>query len=306
MKYLLIVLAVSFVFLGGNVPVADAAQTCYQMGASTREQGLTTQNKFGQQYIHETAADLVSVSLPITKTYTPGSGNVYFEIQETSGGLPTGSAVAGSFVSKNVVGFSQAVPGVEQAFICDSIPEIQTFTFSSPITLTTGTMYAFVVWANLGSNATAGWVQEFENVAPLLGLDCVGVNCTSDIGWDFTDFLGDNFDLTYSVEDAYVDLPTTDGKIDGQIANFRAWSKLDDETGGLIFTVIVMLVIFVVGMKLHVPFIIVGAVNALLIGAFTLAEITPPWILITSIGMVGFAILAKMAGLGNRSDSNEI
>lgn len=306
MKYLLIVLAISFVFLGGNVPVADAAQTCYQMSASTRENGLAIGSRFGQQYMHETAADLVSVSVPVTKTYTPGSGDVFFTIQETTAGLPNGNVVAGSLVSKSVSVFSQATPGVEQAFICDSIPIIQTFTFASPITLTTGTMYAFIVHANTGSNATVGWVQEFENVAPLLGLDCIGSPCASHTGWDFTDFLGYNFDMTYSIEDVYVDLGNTDGKIDGQIANLREWAKLDDETGGLIFTVIVMLIIFIGGMKVHIPFVIIGSVNALLMGAFTLATITPPWILVTSIGMVGIAIIAKMAGLGNRSDSSEV
>lgn len=307
MKYLLIVLAMSFVFLGGNVPVADAAQTCYQMSASTRQQGLTTQNRFGQQYVHNSGADLVSVSVPVFKSYTPGSGGVYFQIQETTAGLPNGNIVAGSEVSKNVDEMAQSVPGIEQAFICDSIPERQVFTFTTPITLTTGTMYAFIIYASIGSNAVAGWVQEFENVAPLLGLDCVGSPCISHVGWDFTTFLGSNFDLTYSVEDAFVDLPTTDGKIDGQIANLREWSTLDDETGGLIFTVIVMLIIFIAGLKMKIPFVIVGSVNALLMGAFTLGDITPPWVLITSIGMVGLAIIAKMAGLGNRGDSsNEV
>ena len=306
MKYLLIVLVMSFVFLGGNVPVADAAQTCYQMSASTRQDGLSTQSRFGQQYIHETAADLVSVSVPVTKSYTPGTGNVYFSIQNTTAGLPNGNIVAGSQVTKPVSGFSQALVGVEQAFICDSIPEIQTFTFASPITLNTGTMYAFIMHADIGSNATVGWVQEFENVAPLLGLDCNGSPCISHTGWDFTDFLGFNYDMTYSVEDLYVDLSSTDGKIDGQIANLREWSKLDNPTGGLIFTVIVLLIIFIVGMRAKIPFVVIGSVNALLMGAFTLKGISPPWILITTIGMVGIAIIAKMAGLGNRSDSNEV
>lgn len=306
MKYFLIVLTVSFLFFGENVSVANAAQTCYQMSASTRETGLSTQQKLGQQYIHESSGPLVSVSMNIYGNPT-NTGSFRFSIHETSGGLPTAVEVAGSVVTIASNTVPDGAVGVEQAFICDSIPVLQTFTFASPVALTTGVMYAFTVYQTTTfQDAQVGWVQEFENVAPLAGLICTGAGCTTDTGWALTDFLGFNYDMIYSVDDLFVDLPNTDGKIDGQIANFREWSKLDDSTGGLIFTVIVMLVIFVFGMKRKIPFLILGGVNALLIGAFTLADITPPWILLTSIGMVGVAIIAKLAGLGSRGESNEV
>ncbi len=301
---LIILAAISAVLLFTVNGTAFASTECYGIPASTREQGLSTQSRFGQQYYKDSPGKLISVAVNIGSQVTPGSGNVHFSIQETTAGLPNGSIVAGSTVSKGVGVLPYRAIGVGQAFACGDIPDFQTFTFASPLELTPGDLYALIIHADIGSNVSVGWVQGIEEIVPEQGMDCIGSPCISHTGWDFTDFLGDNFDMVYSIETDIVEASTTDGKIDSHIENLREYLKLEGDVGGTLFSLAVIALIFILGLRAEIPFIILAMINAILAGVFARKEILPPWILLAVVALAGLALVFMIAGGRKTTDES--
>lgn len=301
---LLILAAISAVLLFTVNGTAFASTECYGIPASTRQTGLTTQSRFAQQYYKNSPGNLISVAVNIGSLITPGSGNVYFTIQETTAGLPNGSVVAGSLVSKGVGVLPYREVGVGQVFACGDIPDFQTFTFSSPLELTPGELYALIVHADVSSNVTVGWVQGIEEIVPEKGMDCIGSPCISHTGWDFTDFLGDNYDMVYSIETDIVDAVSTDGKIDGHIENLREYLKLEGDVGGTLFSLAVIAIIFILGLRAEIPFIILAMINAILAGVFARKDILPPWILLAVVALAGMALVFMIANGRKTTDES--
>lgn len=303
MKILVIlfaVLAVTFV----TAETVSAAGECYGFGASTREDGLSTQSRMGQQYVQDVPGLLSSVSVNIYGE-SIATGSVSFSIHETTAGLPNGTIVPGSVVSIASNTLPDFPVGTGQAFRCGDIKPNQTFVFAAPLALNPGQMYAFVFYQTTTFQpVTVGWVQEFPSIAPLEGVDCIGVGCPSHSGWALTDFLGQNYDMVYSVETDIVDAVSNDGKIDGHIQVLREYLRLDSTDGGMIFGLIVVAIIFIIGLMSQVPFMVVAFFNLILVGILSRASIMPPWILIAVVMVAGVAVLFKLVQ-GTGSKSNE-
>lgn len=301
---LVILAAVSAVLLFTVNGTAFASTECYGIPASTRETPVTTQNRFGQQYYKNAPGKLLSVSVNIGSTITPGSGNTRFQIQETTAGLPNGNVVAGSEVTRGVGILPYRAIGLGQSFECGNIPDFQKYTFASPVELVTGDLYALIIYADIGADASVGWVQGIESIVPEKGLDCVGSPCISHTGWGFTTYLGYNFDMVYSVETDIVDAVSTDGKIDSHIDNLREYLKLEGDVGGTLFSLAVIAIIFILGLRAEIPFIILAMINAILAGVFARKDILPPWILLAVVALAGIALVFMIAGGRKTTDES--
>lgn len=305
MKILLIIVVVfAVVFIGDDTVVKAAQGDCYGSPFSTREQGLSTQSRFGQQYQSPVPITLTSISLNI---YADVGTTAFFsfEIQETTAGLPNGTGVA-AFEQIDASTVPDGAVGIGQAFNCGSIPTIQKFTFAAPVDLNGGQMYAFVLHGTTGAGSkTNGWVQNSEGIVPLQGLTCTGAGCLTDIGWALSTFGGDNFDMWYSLETQFVDpADVGDITIDIHIDNLRKFLKLDGENGGLVFSLGVLAILIFFGMRFGIPFSIVAMMGAMFTGMLAMAGIMPGWILLAVVSVAGLGLVLKITG-GKSGDENE-
>lgn len=308
-----IVIILTLVFLAnlGFVEPVSASSECYGYGASNREWPSATYIRYAQIYTPTVASDLVSVTMPVYSN-SGAAGNFHFQIVETTGGVPNGSVVAGSVVqipSNSAPDFSV---GSGQSFVCGSERANQTFTFASPINLSVGTIYAFSIHqTGTGNPGTISSVTGFPSIVPTLGYKCDGVlagHCNLS-EWALTEFPGGsgiNFDIVYSVENELIDPTSADGKVDGWIQQLREYLRLADPDGGMLFSIGVVGIVFIVGLMNHIPFAIMALINTILVGIFARAGIMPPWILIAVVAVAGFAIVMKIANTGSGGNSSEI
>lgn len=308
MKYLLIlviiVLAIFIFFVRSDT--ANAATECYGIGASTHENNLTTQSRIGQQYTPDGIIILSSVSVNIwTPTFAPSqTGFYHFQIHETTAGIPNSTIVAGSIVQISASTVPVAAVGTAQAFICGSIPTHQIFTFASPITLNSGQTYAFAMHKTTGDGGSVGYIQGFPDIAPESGLTCTGAGCITHTGWALSDHGGVNYDMVFSLENDLIEPTVRDGKIDGHVLEFRQYLQLDGVTGGFVFVMGLVAILYVLGMRSNVPFVAMSMLNLLLVGVFTLNKTMPEWVLLAVSGIAGLAVVLKI--FGNRQQGGSV
>ncbi len=305
MKYLLILTIGFLVVLFGSSP-ANAATECYGIGGSTHELSLSTQSRFGQQFTPDGTTTISEVAVNIwVPTFSPTpTGFFHFQIHETTAGIPNSTIVAGSQVQIAVGDVPVRGVGTPQAFICGSIPTFQKFVFASPIALNSGQVYAFAIHRTTGDGGVVGYVKDFPLIAPQSGLTCTGAPCVSHTGWALSDHGGVNFDMIYSLENDLIEGSVRTGKIDGHVAEFREFLQLDNESGGFIFVMGFIALLFLLMLSINVPFIPLSMLAVLVIGIFTGLGIMPAWILLSVTGIAGFAMVLKIFG-SRRGDSSE-
>lgn len=291
MRYLLIV-ALAFLVSVSASGVAHASTTCYGFGSSNNERQLSTSLRYSQTFVAPLAA-VVSASFNIYGN-PADAGTFFHQIVETTAGVPNTTVVSGSGVTRAVADVPDAVVGVGQAFTCGSIPALQTFTYSSPVLLVAGDIYALSIHQTGGTSlGRLGVVTGFPSIAVGEGYTTENVSPN----WQLTEFPGGsgiNFDTVYSLVDETVDINNNDGKIDGHIQNLREYLKLDNTEGGLMFGLGIVSIIFMIGLMSRIPFLIVAVFNLVLVGIFSRAQIMPPWVLLAVVAVAGIAVVFRM------------
>ncbi len=298
-----ILLVISIAGLSG----AFAAQQCFGYGATTHENPLASGGRYGQQYTPGFPTGLLSVTMNISG-HPANTGFFHFQIHETTAGVPNSTIVAGSVVQITSSTVPDRAIGTAQAFDCESLPPGTTFTFAAPVVLTAGQMYAFTVYQTTTfQDAQQGFVSgDFPGIAPGEGLECLGGTCSTHVGWTTFTHGGFNADIVYSLENELVVAGDgADTKIDSRILQFREFLQLTGDTGGLIFALGIVGLIFLFGLAWGVPFPILGMMTTMLVAAFARAEIIEPWIVLAVVAVAGMALVFKIGSGSGGSENAE-
>lgn len=304
MKALLLIIAVVLVTVFVGETANASQEQCYGIAASTDQQAFSNITWFAQQYTPAMSTQIVSITLNVY-TSIGDTGNFYVTLHNTAAGLPT-TQVASAVVQKAASTGIEGLPGIGQSFSCSLIKTEQTFTFATPISVTGGTMYAITLHHTTNFQSVKfGIIRNAEGTAPLQGLTCSdGAPCDVGTGWSVWSFAGDNADIPYSIDDIFVDPNASgafnDGTINSWISILRDFMRLGGTDGGLIFSMLLILFIFVIGLRSRIPFPIAGSLNLLLAGALTQENIMPGWILITVIAVAGMGLIFTV--LNSRGD----
>jgi len=182
--------AAAMVCAGIAAPAASAAPQADQSssGNSTRQWSLNNSQWEGQSFTPSVSDVLSQISVKVF--FDVGPGPITMKVYDTTGGLPTGAALA----SQAVTGIPTSTPN-----LCDSLTPT-TVTFDNPATLVSGHMYAFTL------EVTAGGVAAEVCANQQTYLRGVGITASPPPTW--VSFQGTAYQLLFTTYMGAVDRAT--------------------------------------------------------------------------------------------------